>query len=224
MKEAEEKQYDAEKEKEVVSSDEKVEETKTEENGKKNPIKEYFHCFKMDTRSIATNAVIAAMYVALTYAFFFMSYTTPQVRISEFLMILPFFNPNYTIGLTIGCFLSNIYSVAYGLTPLDMVFGTLATFISCILESFCRHLIVASVIPAIVNGFVVGYELTFMYNVDLSNTNATVYYWVQFGWVFLGEFIAVTIIGYAIFMICTKKASKTFFKVINAKRNLNFKF
>ncbi|MFA6861238.1 MAG: QueT transporter family protein [Bacilli bacterium] len=196
-----------------------------EDKAKKHPIKDYFACFKLDTRSIATNAIIAAMYVALTYAFYFMSYTTPQVRISEFLMLLPFFNPNYTIGLTIGCFLANIYSPAFAaLTPLDMVFGTLATFLSCILESLCRQLIVASLIPAILNGFIVGYELTFLSGTDLSGQSTTIFYWTQFGWVALGEVIAVSVIGYIIFMALTKKQGPAFFRIINAKQNLNYRF
>jgi len=190
---------------------------------KKHPIRDYFQCFKLDTRSIATNSIIAAMYVALTYAFFFTSYGTPQVRVSELLMILAFFNPNYTIGLTIGCLLANIYSPAFGLTPLDMVFGTLATFLACILESLCRHMLIASIMPAITNAFIIAYELTFLSNLDFGGLSTSVFYWTNFGWVFLGEIIAVSIIGYILFFVLLKK-SPGFGRVINAKRNLQFKW
>lgn len=186
--------------------------------------KTYFNCFKLDTRSIARNAIIAAMYVALTYAFYFCSYGQLQVRVSEILMILPFFNPNYTIGLTLGCLLSNIYSVTMGLTPLDMLFGTLATFISCILMSLCRHLLLATIIPAVINGLIIGAELTFMMNTDLSSCNVPILYWTNFGYVMLGEFIAITILGYILFVSTIKGSKGKFLKVINAKINLNFRF
>lgn len=184
----------------------------------------YFNCFKLDTRSIARNAIIAAMYVALTYAFYFCSYGQLQVRISELLMILPFFNPNYTIGLTLGCLLSNIYSVTMGLTPLDMLFGTLATLISCILMSLCRHLLLATIIPGIINGLIIGAELTFMMNVDLSSINVPILYWTNFGYVMLGEIIAITVLGYIVFVSTIKGSKGKFLKVINAKINLNFRF
>lgn len=191
---------------------------------KRDPIHDYFSCFKLDTKSIATNAIIAAMYVALTYAFFFCSYGQLQVRVSELLMILAFFNPNYIIGLSIGCLIANIYSVTMGLTLLDMLFGTLATFLAGIFMSLCKHLIVATIFPAITNAIIVGAELTFLMNTDLTSVNVPVLYWTNFGFVFLGEIIAVTVIGYAIFMITIKKTNYKFLKVINAKRNLNFVF
>lgn len=191
---------------------------------KKHPIKDYFLCFKLDSRSIATNAIITSMYVALTYAFFFCSYGQLQVRVSELLMILAFFNPNYIIGLTLGCLLSNIYSVTMGLTLLDMVFGTLATFVSGVIMSLCRHLIVATIIPGVINGLVIGAELTFLMETDLSSVNVPILYWTNFGFVMLGEIIAVSILGYIIFMSTIKGTKGRFLKIINAKRNLNFKF
>lgn len=211
-------------------NEENLEENKELENNetvfvkKTDPIYDYFSCFKLDTKSIATNAIVAAMYVALTYAFFFCSYGQLQVRVSELLMILAFFNPNYIIGLSIGCLIANIYSVTMGLTLLDMLFGTLATFLAGIFMSLCRHLLVATIFPAITNGIIVGAELTFLMNTDLTSENIPVLYWTNFGFVFLGEIIAVSIIGYAIFMITIKKTNYKFLKVINAKRNLKFIF
>ncbi len=187
----------------------------------KEKCKDYFSCFKLGTKDIATNAIIAALYVALTYGFFFMSYGTPQVRISEFLMILPFFNPSYTIGLTIGCAISNIYSiVSSAYMPLDIIFGSLATLLSCIAVSLCRNMLLSTIFPALFNGFIVAFELTFF----MEGANITTeFYFVQFGWVFLGEIIAVLCIGYPIFMIMSKKIPN-FNHIINSKQNLSFHF
>lgn len=205
-------------EEENIEVEEKKEETK-----KESFLKNYFSCFKLDTKSIAKNAIIAALYAALTYAFFFCSYGPVQVRISEFLVLLVFFNPNYIYGLTIGCILSNIYSPAMSsfCSPLDIVVGTLATIIALILISLSKHLLVATIFPALTNGFLLAWEFTFLANTE-GNENA-ILYWTNFGWVALGEIIAVSILGYAIFMVLTKRI-KSFNKVIDAKQNLNFKF
>ncbi len=183
----------------------------------KERLKEYFSCYKLTTRDIATNALVGALYVALTYAFYWCSYGMIQFRISEFLMLLVFFNPNYIYGLTIGCVLANIYSVTAGLSPLDMVFGSLATLLACLLMSPMRHLFFASLIPALTNGVIVGAELTFLIE------GSEVAFWINFGWVFLGELVVVSIFSYTLFMILMKK-NKSFPHLINAKRNLDFKF
>ncbi len=196
---------------------------KNDEVKKQSFFKIYFSCFKLDTKSIAKNAIIAALYTALTYAFFFCSYGPVQVRISEFLVLLVFFNPNYIYGLTIGCILSNIYSPAMSsyCSPLDIVIGTSATIIALILISLSKHLLVATIFPALTNGFLLAWEFTFLTNTE-GNASA-ILYWTNFGWVALGEIIAVSVLGYIIFMIMTKRI-KNFNTIIDAKQNLNFKF
>lgn len=186
-------------------------------------LKGYFRCLKLDTKSIAQNAIIAAMYTALTYAFFFCSYGPVQVRISEFMVLLVFFNPNYIYGLTIGCILSNIYAPAMSsfCSPLDIVIGTAATIAALILISVSRHLLVATLFPAITNGLLLSWEFTFI--MDTEGTANMALFWTNFAWVALGEIIAVTVLGYAIFRILSKR-NKAFMKVIDARRNLNYKW
>ena len=48
-------------------------------------------------------------------------------------------------------------------------------------------------------------------------------YWVMFGWIALGEFVCVTLLGYTLFMLLMKKV-KGFSKLIFATRNLDFKW
>ncbi len=214
-----------EEEKTLQEETTSVEETTVKEE-KKSGLKEFFHnyfsCFKLDTRSIAANAIIAAMYTALTYAFFFCSYGPVQVRISEFMVLLVFFNPNYIYGLTIGCVLANIYSPAMSsfCTPLDIVIGTAATIVALIFISLSRHMLIATLFPALTNGFLLAWEFTFLANTD--GTGNAVLYWTNFGWVALGEVIAVTVIGYILFRILSR--NQRFMHVINAKQNLNYKW
>jgi uncharacterized membrane protein len=79
-------------------------------------------------RFITLSATIAALYVVLTLvsAMFGLSSGAIQIRISESLCVLSFFTPAAVPGLTIGCFIANLITSG---EPLDLIFGTLATFI-----------------------------------------------------------------------------------------------
>lgn len=79
-------------------------------------------------RFITLAAIISALYVVLTLvsAMVGLSSGVIQVRISEALCILTFFTPAAIPGLTIGCLVSNLVT---GANLLDVIFGTLATFI-----------------------------------------------------------------------------------------------
>ena len=74
------------------------------------------------TLFIAQAAMIAAVYVVLTFVFAPISFGEIQVRISEALTILPVFTPAAVPGLFVGCLLGNMLSGAY--LP-DVIFGSL---------------------------------------------------------------------------------------------------
>ena len=74
-------------------------------------------------------AMIAAIYVVLTYVFAPFSFGEVQVRISEALTILPLFTPAAIPGLFVGCLVGNILGGA--ILP-DILFGSLATLIGAI--------------------------------------------------------------------------------------------
>ena len=54
------------------------------------------------TLYLAINALVAAIYAALTMALGFMSYAGIQYRVAEALCVLPFFFPGTVWGLFIG--------------------------------------------------------------------------------------------------------------------------
>ncbi len=76
-------------------------------------------------------AVIAALYVVLTYAARLLGLDSGviQVRFSEALTILPFFTPAAIPGIFAGCLLSNLL---LGNLPLDVIFGSLASLLGAI--------------------------------------------------------------------------------------------
>ena len=89
-------------------------------------------------RFVTLSALIAALYVVLTLisATFGLSSGAIQIRFSEALCVLVCFTPAAIPGLTIGCFVSNLITTA---NALDLVFGTLATFIGVLGGYFLRN-------------------------------------------------------------------------------------
>ncbi len=192
-----------------------------ENKNKSNRWKEIFN-----VRTIAINALIAALYAILTYLgnFAGLSYSFMQFRFSEFLMLLVFFNSHYTLGLTIGCLLANLISSS-GIY--DITLGTLATFISCILmivfSKKVKSLFLTGLIPCFVNAFMVPL-IIYLASIGTDGAfNMTgMVYFVMWGWVLLGELLSINVFGYIIFMIL--KHYRNFPKMVDAKRNADFKW
>ena len=74
--------------------------------------------------------IIAALYVALTYAFGALSYQGfVQIRPAEALCILPLFFPEAVPALYIGCMLANVASPFW---IYDVFIGSLATLFAAV--------------------------------------------------------------------------------------------
>lgn len=110
---------------------------------------------------ICQAAVIAALYVVLTYVFSAFASGVIQVRVSEALTILPAFTPAAIPGLIIGCLLSNTLT---GCVLLDIIFGSVATLIGA-LGSYAlrRHTWLVPIPPIVSNMIIVPFVLRFAY-------------------------------------------------------------
>ena len=118
----------------------------------------------MRTKKIVTGAVIAALYTALCLALPALSYGTVQVRFSEALTLLPVLMPGGLMGVTLGCFLTNLVGAFLGtniLGALDVLFGTLATLLAalCTRVGKGRWALASALPPVIFNGLIIGAEL-----------------------------------------------------------------
>lgn len=111
-------------------------------------------------------AMIAAIYVVLTYVFAPFSFGEVQVRISEALTILPLFTPAAVPGLFIGCFIGNILGGA--ILP-DIIFGSIATLIGAVGTYMLREQkpILGTLPPIAANTVIVPLVLRFAYGVNL---------------------------------------------------------
>lgn len=113
-------------------------------------------------------ALIAAIYVVLTcfISAFNLASGAIQVRISEALVILPFFTPAAIPGLAIGCFLSNLLT---GGLPMDVVFGSLATLIGAVGSYLVRrHKWLVPLPTVLANTIIVPYVLAYVYGAEGS--------------------------------------------------------
>lgn len=148
------------------------------------------------TKRFTRTAIIAAIYAATTLAIAPFAYGSIQFRISEILVLLALFDPLYISGLTLGCLIANMLG-PNGL--LDIIFGTLATFISLIaiyftgkiIKNYKLKLILSSIWPTIINGLIIGWMLNKLYKLPLI---------LSMGEVAIGEFVVVTIIGVPLFL------------------------
>lgn len=121
-----------------------------------------------NVRFLTHGALLAALYVALTYLQNFLlpgsASWAIQFRASEALCVLAFFTPAAIPGLTIGCLLFNISYI--GALPLDWLVGTLASLLATAAMWMTRKWMVRGfplfglLMPALFNALLVGWELT----------------------------------------------------------------
>jgi len=165
---------------------------------------------KINIKEITVSAVVATIYVVLTWATGSVSFGSIQFRIAEALVLLCFFNKKFFLPLVLGCLISNIFS-PYGV--IDILIGTSATIFSLLAIMYSKNLIIASLFPVLFNGLIVGLELTLMEGVFTFPT-----FLLNFSTVALGEFVCVTIVGVLLFNMLRK--NDDFMNLIDANQNV----
>ena len=132
---------------------------------------------KRSAKYIAQAAVIAALYAALTILQNILLPGTAsmmiQFRVAEVLTILALYTHAAIPGLTVGCVAANISSL-FALGPYDLIFGALASFFAALTMYALRNVrffrlpILAALMPALFNGLIVGFEISFFFNNNWS--------------------------------------------------------
>jgi uncharacterized membrane protein len=161
----------------------------------------------LSVRRLVRCAVIAAVYVVVCLVLAPFSYGAVQVRVAEALCLLPVFGAEYIVGVTLGCFLANLL----GSTVVDVVFGTLATLLACLVTYKLRDIrvkglaIPASLPPVAFNMIIVGaFEITFFFSDGAPTAMLAVFNAVTVG---IGELISCTILGVALVKLIESNAS-----------------
>lgn len=153
------------------------------------------------TNFLVRTAIVASLYVVITFALYFLSYQAIQFRVSEVMVLLAFIDPLYIPGLVIGCFMANILG-PYGL--IDAVFGSFASLVSLLMivqtrkwfGNNLKSLVIASLWPAIFS-FIIAFEITVVFGAPES-------FWFWTLMVAIGEFVVITLAGVPIFNWITK--------------------
>ena len=111
---------------------------------------------KVKTRFLTQAAMIAAMYVALSWVSQMMGLCSGaiQFRISEALCVLPVFTNAAVPGVTVGCLITNLLFGSGNIY--DILFGTLASLIGVLICYALRRIPwIASVPTILANAFII---------------------------------------------------------------------
>ncbi len=141
------------------------------------------------TKFITEAALIATLYVVLTYLANMMGLASGvvQVRLSEVLTILPYFTWAAVPGLSVGCIIANILT---GCAIWDVIMGSLATLIGAIGTRYLgkKNKWLAPIPPILANSIIVPFVLQYAYGIKDA-------YWFLFATVGIGEIIACGFLG-----------------------------
>ena len=153
-------------------------------------------------RFVTLAAMIASIYVVLTLvsAVFGLSSGAIQIRISESLCVLVLFTPAAIPGVTIGCLVSNLIISA---NILDIIFGTLATFIGVYGGYLLRKREWLVTVPTILANTII-IPLVIVYGFGMTDIALP---FVALG-VFVGELISAGVVGMGLITILKKRNFK----------------
>lgn len=120
------------------------------------------------TRRLCRAGIIAALYVALTYAFMPFAFGPIQIRPAEALCILPLFFIEAVPALWVGCMLSNLASPYFFY---DVVLGSLATLLAALATYMVGRFLkkdgvrfaVGGIFPVLFNMLIIPAILVFLY-------------------------------------------------------------
>lgn len=124
----------------------------------------------MNVKDMAVNAVLAAIYVALTVI-------NPigtgaiQFRISEMLCIIPFFNRKYIAGMILGVGIANVFS---SLGIIDVIVGITISAIAYSLSYFIKNVWLNALQYSILSGLFVALALYLVLGLPYWFSAATV--------------------------------------------------
>ena len=172
------------------------------------------------TKRLCRAGVIAALYVALTYAFAPLAFGPFQIRPAEALCILPVFFPEAIPALYIGCMLSNLASpyLVY-----DVFIGSLATLLAAFsaymvgryLKKEPYRFILCGLPTVLFNAFIIPLIIVFLCGGAEGYTTATTAYFAFVGSIALTEAVWVYALGAPLYSTVKRLKSRNAFGLFN---------
>ena len=161
------------------------------------PLECYIMNQNSSVRKLVRCGAVAAIYVVLCMALQPFSYGAVQVRVAEALCLLPVFGTEYILGVVLGCFLANLL----GSTIVDVIFGTLATLLACLVTYKLRNVrfkglaLAASLPPVLFNAVIIGIEIAVLFPDPTSSAPLWLVCVTNGISVGIGEVISCTVLG-----------------------------
>ena len=162
-----------------------------------------------NTKKLCRAGIIAALYVALTYAFLPFAFGPIQIRPAEALCILPLFFPEAVPALYIGCILSNLsspyafYDVTFG--AFATLFGALGSYmVGRFFKKDWLRITLGGLFPVVCNALIIPFVIVFLYGEAFETSLWIAYISTAFS-IFLTECIWIYGLGTPLYMILNRK-------------------
>lgn len=167
-----------------------------------------------NTKRLCRAGIIAALYVALTYAFGAIAYTGIfEIRPAEALTVLPLFFPEAVPALWVGCMLANLGSpfIMY-----DVPIGGLATLVAALCSYGVGRLIknhigkvaLGGFFPVIINAFIIPLVIVFLCGDLCGFETKSLAYWFCFGSMCLTEGVWIYGLGSLLYLAIVRLQKK----------------
>ncbi len=147
----------------------------------------------MKAKHLTRAALIAGLYVIITYILSPISFGPIQFRVSEALTVLPILYPEAIPALFIGVFLSNIIG---GLGMVDILGGSLVTLLAAYGTYYFRDSFIAYLSPILLNGLLISIYLHLLFAIP---------YWLTVIQISISEAVVVLFLGYPLIRVLKKR-------------------
>lgn len=146
------------------------------------------------SKGLVRAGITAGLYCALSFAVFPIASGAVQIRLGDALCLLPLLFPETTIGLFVGCILTNVLT---GCAVYDVIFGSLITLVAGLFTCLAGKTIkikalkiaVGGAFPVFLNAIILPLVFELCYG-----TGEHVYI-IQALFIFAGEAVSVWVFG-----------------------------
>ena len=165
------------------------------------------------TKRLCRAGIIAALYVALTYAFAPFAYGPFQIRPAEALCLLALIYPEAIPALYVGCMLSNLTSpyvlCAVFLGSLATLLGALGTFaVGKGIQNTPLKIFLGGLFPILTNSVIIPLVIVFLCGGGEGYASVWTAYFVYAGSIALTETVWVYLLGTPIVVTIEKLTAK----------------
>jgi uncharacterized membrane protein len=147
----------------------------------------------VNSKRLTRGAMIAGLYIIITYLLAPFSFGPLQFRASEALTVLPILYPEAIPALFIGVLLSNFFG---GLGMVDIIGGSLVTLLAAYFTYYFRNSILAYLSPIVLNGFLISIYLHVLFGLP---------YWLTVIEISASEALVVFLLGYPLIYYLRKR-------------------